>query len=120
MTDQEPTNAHLLEAIKDLKHDVVALARRTTTIENARAEARSTYDANWSDVRTRLERIEYQTTRTNGRMTIVETIVTELGKAVAELREWKAYMSGVAASFSWWKPAVATIVAAGALWLVTR
>jgi hypothetical protein len=71
-------------------------------------------------VRTRLERIEYQTTRTNGRMTVTEQAVAELGKLVGELREWKSYMSGVAASFSWWKPALATLAAAGAIWIFTH
>lgn len=131
----EPTNAEILEAIDALRDHhaeqiielrqtvdtrMTGLERRTTQIENARAEARSTYDRNWEDVRTRLERIEFQTTRTNGRMTIAEAAILKIETAVAELREWKAYMSGVAASFSWWKPALAAIAAGVALWLITR
>lgn len=127
MTDPQPTNAHLMDAIRDLAREVQNVSLRTTTIETARAAARSEYDENWADVkgrlddsRIRLERIEFQTTRTNGRLTVVEAAVGTLSGLVAELREWKAYMSGVAASFSWWKTAVATIVAAGVLWILTR
>lgn len=104
----------------DLRKNIGDVKRRTTMIENARMEARSTYDANWNDVRIRLERIEFQTTRTNGRMTVTEAAVAELGKLVAELREWKSYMSGVAASFSWWKPALATVAAAAVVYVVAK
>jgi hypothetical protein len=44
----------------------------------------------------------------------------ELGRLVAELREWKSYMSGVAASFSWWKPALATVAAAAVVYIATH
>jgi hypothetical protein len=98
-----------MEVLEGLRSDMAEVKRRTNAIENARVEARSSYDANWNDVKIRLERIEFQTTRTNGRVSLLETGMIELGKLVAELREWKSYMGGVAASFSWWKPALKTI-----------
>ncbi len=133
MTD--PSNQHILEELLRLR-DVVdgrlegiesrvderlgSLERRTITIENARAEARGDYDRRWQDAFARLERIEYQTTRTNGRVTSLESVVGKVKDAVEELREWKAYMSGVASSFSWWKGAAAAAVGGLVLWLVQR
>lgn len=90
------------------------------TIENARTAARSDYDARWTSVQNQLERIELQTTRTNGRVTHVEIEVVEARKLIQELREWKSFMTGVASSFSWWKPAVATLAAAGVVWIFTH
>jgi hypothetical protein len=127
----ETTNAHIIEMLQEmrtehrrdlgeLRKDMQEVKRRTTLIENARVEARSAYDANWNDVKVRLERIEFQTTRTNGRVSLLETGMNELGKLVGELREWKSYMSGVAASFSWWKPALATISAAAVIYIASN
>jgi prefoldin subunit 5 len=117
----------ILDAVNDVKAAVAALDRRTTAIENARNEARSTYEANWNDIRKRqddtrhrLERIEFQTTRTNGRVGLLEAAILKIEAAVAELREWKAYMSGVASSFSWWKAALGAIVAGLVLFLLLQ
>jgi exoribonuclease R len=109
-----------MEVLEALRSDMAEVKRRTNAIENARVEARSSYDANWNDVKIRLERIEFQTTRTNGRVSMLETGMIELGKLVAELREWKSYMGGVAASFSWWKPALATISAAAVIYIAAQ
>lgn len=127
----ETTNTQLMDMLHemrnehrrdmhDLRKNLADVKRRTTLIENARMEARSTYDANWNDVKVRLERIEFQTTRTNGRVSLLETGMNELAKLVAELREWKSYMGGVAASFSWWKPALATISAAAVIYIAAQ
>jgi prefoldin subunit 5 len=117
----------ILDAVKDVKAAVAALDRRTTAIENARNEARSTYEANWSDIRKRqddtrhrLERIEFQTKHTNGTVTMLQAAVAKLEGVVDELREWKAYMSGVASSFSWWKAALGAIVAGFVLFLLLQ
>lgn len=129
----EPTNQHLLGAIEDLTEKLEALGeleamsqrmgsleRRTITIENARTAARGEYDENWRDVKGRLERIEYQTTRTNGRVTKLEQAFDTLSSAVQGLRDWKNQMAGAASVFSWWKSAVAGVVAGVALYLLNH
>ena len=82
------------------------LLARLEDMERARQEARGD-DAAWKrDLAGRLERIESKVTETNGR----------LGK----LEKWQARMDGVASAFSWWKPTLATLAAAGILYWVAH
>lgn len=80
------------------------LLARLEDMERARREARAD-DAAWkAELATRLERIEEQVKKTNGRL--------------GELEKWRARMEGFGSAFSWWKPTLATLAAAGLLyWL---
>lgn len=82
------------------------LLARLEDMERARQEARAE-DARWkAELVSRLERIETQTTLTNGN--------------VRELQLWRARMGGFASAFSWWKPTLATIAAAGIIYWATH
>lgn len=116
----EPTNAHLLSELQAVKRGQGRVEGRMNTMENARTAARGDYEVKWTSIQNQLERIELQTTRTNGRVTHVETEIVEARKLIQELREWKSFMTGVATSFSWWKPAVATLAAAAVFYLFTH
>lgn len=94
----EPDTTVILVALAEIRGELAGVRHRIDAIEVARSVARHEQE-DWRDeVRDELREIRRQTTDTNGK-------VQKHALVLAQMR-------GVASVFSWWKAAVAGVIAA--------